>query len=1225
MKTIVKAFRFFLTLSAVSIMVCLSAGPALGQVHEVWVDDNWIGKNPGETVDGHVYGTNAFSKIQDGIDAISGSGTANVAAGFYSENITLKDTVQVLGAGAGVTTIDGGGTGAVVSAYNVGSGTIIEGFSIQNGWSQSDSEGAGVDIGWASPIVRNNTIKSNQGLGICTVGTSTPQISGNAISENTAGIRVFASQPLIARNVIRENAGHGIEAMNTETFSVINNVIDMNGGDGAKLSLTSGSENIELFNNTIARNIGAGLHTNASPSLHFLNNIAAFNGACGILYETLYDWGEPESDFNAFWGNAGGHISGAHGFGPNDLVGDPMFVDLEGADYHLSIGSPCIYAASSSAAPDTDIEGNSRPQGPDVDMGAYEAMGYVKNRPFIASFGADVTNGTAPFEVTFTCVASDPDGAIESYEMHYDDGSSDDTNATGVFTHSYTTGGTAYARCRATDDTGIVVQSRSLAIVRRGNILVPSESATIQAGIDVAVDGDTLVVAAGTYRGNGNKNLDFKGKAITVRSQNGPAQTIIDCENEGNGFSFHSGETAASIVSGFTIQNGKVDFGGGISFDHASPTIENCIVGNNQAMYSGAGIHCWYGSPKILGSVIQENSAAGCGGGIHVGMASYPIIEDCEIFNNQAEDGGGIYSQAQDLAISRCRIRGNSAEEQGGGIYLAGGAGTITNALISGNSADDGGGVFTSYSSLKIVNCTISGNAAQKSGGGVHFWGENLSSPSSVITNTILWENTPAEIFTTQMENLVVSFSDIFGGYPGEGNRFGDPSFADAAGGDFHLLPNSPCMYAGTTTDAPDVDIEGNPRPQGYGIDMGAYETSYYNVQRPIIDSFTADRTQYHVPFEVTLNCSAHDPDGEIANYTIDYGDGSPTASAAGGVFHHVYDTAGISYATCTAVDDSGAGASSFYIGIEVRPVLSPGDFLNIFGMEIGNRWTYEGSAEGVPYVIEREITDVDHHFTFPVDTYVHTINQNGSIVGWEWYENAGDSVYLWGATAEYQGAFYTFHFAQGMTAAWFPMQIGDHRYSDGSASIEGLTFSVSMAVDVIGKAAVALQFDTVDAYAVRYQMRIWGNGMDITDTFTWWMAPYLGVVRVQYSDDLMVDLTGLAIGGGSITLTGDADDDGLSDYRELFVNHTHMQFADTDFDGCDDGREVSGNRNPTADDPQGDLNADCAVDLKDAAIALQISSGFTPDAFVGIGADATMDSKIDIREALFILQRLAE
>jgi hypothetical protein len=87
---------------------------------------------------------------------------------------------------------------------------------------------------------------------------------------------------------------------------------------------------------------------------------------------------------------------------------------------------------------------------------------------------------------------------------------------------------------------------------------VPGEYSTIQAGIDAANVGDTVLVASGTYVGTGNKNLDYKGKAIVVKSENGPKTCVIDCQNSGRGFYFHSGEDTLSILEGISIKNGNI-------------------------------------------------------------------------------------------------------------------------------------------------------------------------------------------------------------------------------------------------------------------------------------------------------------------------------------------------------------------------------------------------------------------------------------------------------------------------------------------------------------------------------------------------------------------------------------------------------------------------------------------------------------------------------------------
>ena len=132
---------------------------------------------------------------------------------------------------------------------------------------------------------------------------------------------------------------------------------------------------------------------------------------------------------------------------------------------------------------------------------------------------------------------------------------------------------------------------------------------TIQEGIDAASDGDEVVVCDGVYTGPGNKNLDFGAKPITVRSESGNPETcIIDCEWYGRGFYFHSGETAASLVDGFTIMNGVAFEAGGMYCENSSPTIANCWITGNATLGDGAGILCVGSSPTIIDCVITRNT-----------------------------------------------------------------------------------------------------------------------------------------------------------------------------------------------------------------------------------------------------------------------------------------------------------------------------------------------------------------------------------------------------------------------------------------------------------------------------------------------------------------------------------------------------------------------------------------------------------------------------------------
>jgi parallel beta-helix repeat protein/predicted outer membrane repeat protein len=381
----------------------------------------------------------------------------------------------------------------------------------------------------------------------------------------------------------------------------------------------------------------------------------------------------------------------------------------------------------------------------------------------------------------------------------------------------------------STGDFRIYIDEVKFLLSDPGNTIhVPVDQPTIQAGIDAASDGDTVLVADGIYTGYGNKNLNFNGKAIIVQSESGPDNCIIDCEGNGRGFYFSNAESENSVVSGFTIANGQTGFfGAGIYCQGSSPTITNCYIIENTADYGGGGIYCDFSSPTITNCLFRGNKvnrwiAGGSGGGIYCWESS-PKINNCKFKENTADaTGGGIYCCSKSSpTITNCSIIGNTTTlNWGGGIYCGSSSPVITNCTITGNNAaTGGGGIFCASSSPSITNCTFSKNHAATGGGGIY----GYAPPLPKLTNCILWGNTPDEIFI-RTGTPTITYCDVQGGYEGEGNIDSGPLFVDAENGDYHLTASSPCIDAGTSEGAPNTDIDGVSRPQGAGYDIGAYE-----------------------------------------------------------------------------------------------------------------------------------------------------------------------------------------------------------------------------------------------------------------------------------------------------------------------------------------------------------------------------------------------------------------
>ncbi len=279
---------------------------------------------------------------------------------------------------------------------------------------------------------------------------------------------------------------------------------------------------------------------------------------------------------------------------------------------------------------------------------------------------------------------------------------------------------------------------------------VPSEFEFIQDAVDAARDGDVIVLSSGTYTGDGNRNIDFRGKAITVRSQDplDPAiveATVLDCggsvTDPQRAFVFCTRESRQSHIAGLTIKNGfgaiellpvytwdfPVRLGGAILCREASPTISHCQISNCSADFGGA-IACWEdANPLIDGCVLNDNSASEEGGGVF-GYNSSPVIQSCVVSGNER---GGVAFSGGNPTVSKCVVAGNEAVA-GGAVWSDMSSVTLRECDFHANSADKGGAVYSVGSSTTATNCLVYNNDSQ-SGGGILSVANELSVNQSVL------------------------------------------------------------------------------------------------------------------------------------------------------------------------------------------------------------------------------------------------------------------------------------------------------------------------------------------------------------------------------------------------------------------------------------------------------------------------------------------------------------
>ncbi len=701
--------------------------------------------------------------IQAAIDSAADFDTVLCAAGTYTGdgNRDLdfggKKVVLISEDGPDVTIIDCEGTGVDPhGAFNFHSGedsmSIVNGFTLTGGlkgFNVYNSSGV-VRCTLSAPALVNCKITGNYGNAVHCSSNMLPELGGGLqldsclISNNTGHAVVAVEGNLkITRSEISHNDSGSIWVMWSGYLRMSDCNVHHNWNySGAYVWLGSQGglevENCTFICNSVGISYGWEAPKNGDDdrAALFSNNLCAFNS-----YKGIQVIGMPFADFeccNSF-GNPGGDWPGV-GFGPGDEFGnlslDPLLCDTTSENYFLDAISPC-------------------------------APGHVLNEcgSLIGAFGVQCA----------TADDSDGDGIADIMDNCPTVANPDQTDSDG-------------------DGVGDACESSNVWYVKPDG---SGDAPTIQAAIDSASNFDTVLVAQGTYTGDGNRDIEFRGKSLLLLSESGPEVTIIDCDRTETdrqiGLKFVDDEDSTTVVEGFTITDGwEVLFGfsdyyesGTVFCSTASPTISNCVITGNHG--DGVVSFEWPACPHLINCRVLNNSDAG----VHLQGANARITNSELSFNG----GCGVdVPWSGNLRMDSCLVRGNGQS----GIFA-----------------------FTMYSDFLISSCTVVDNHQ-----GLTWWfsypKEGASIPHNErynnlnVTNCVFAFNQTTGVQAEWSEYDTVAFCNNSYGNPsgnwdagpnhGASDDFGnisaDPLFCDTALGDYRLMEGSPCLPSGNSCGA---------------------------------------------------------------------------------------------------------------------------------------------------------------------------------------------------------------------------------------------------------------------------------------------------------------------------------------------------------------------------------------------------------------------------------------
>ncbi|MGN0843880.1 MAG: DUF2341 domain-containing protein [Kiritimatiellia bacterium] len=599
------------------------------------------------------------------------------------------------------------------------------------------------------------------------------------------------------------------------------------------------------------------------------------------------------------WVNVGGKNStgsqfvscmtdGRLGQPSSSCYGAPFgFVDRFGRDYRLTAASAAVDAGTEvTFYSNLDLDGNPRVSGTAVDAGCYELQ---QNAPMIgvAVMDEEVLVGE---EVEFVATAFGGDVTGE-YVWDFGDGSDPVSTTEPSATHIYTTAATNAVTVSATvGGTEVSYTAPHLVVSCPVDIYVdaaneagaaypfdtPETAATTVAeGLAAATDGSTVHIADGAYTITSTLILD---KQIVLEGTSGIPTNAVLAASGSVRILWLSNEGAA--VRNLTISKGTAyqSDGGNLKISQWGGSVSNCVLTAGYA---------------------QNYNAYGGNISMTAGLVTHTIISNGKLDNVGAGKKGANISMSggvveHSLITGGIDATNGSSTNIAAGVYMTGG--TLRNCTVANNAGLTTGGVVASGGS--VVNTIIAGNTSANKGGDYVAWAGNPSVFSTCVTDTE----------TALNETCLTASADAL--------------FADLGNGDFSLAAGAVAIDAGTALEnPPELDLAGNARVQGAGIDMGAYE--YDSASLSV--SFAASVTEGLAPLEVTFTASVSGVDSfDYITYGWDFdGDGIVDETTKTPETTHIFATPG-RYDIGLYVTDTTLGIEASVVKENVMHVVSP-------------------------------------------------------------------------------------------------------------------------------------------------------------------------------------------------------------------------------------------------------------------------------------------------------------